>query len=124
MELFYFIVISIAVIILIVILTYIGIMMNKNVSVNVYPPISNTCPDTWQVDACGNCVIPTNGNNLGTFSLSVANSSNTPGLNVTSNSFNPTSISWSSGKGMTCGKRLWANTYNIQWDGVTNYNAC
>jgi len=121
---FYLIVISIALILLIVILTYIGILMTGNNSVAPYPPIANTCPDTWVVDNNGNCVIPTNGNNLGTFSASIADSSNTPGLVNGMALINPNDPAWSSGKGSVCAKNIWANTYNIQWDGISNYNSC
>jgi hypothetical protein len=124
MELFHFIVISIAAIILIVLLAYIGILMASNKSALVYPPISNSCPDKWKVDADGNCIIPQNGNNLGSYSASIANTTNTPGLISGSNLINPNDPAWSAGKGSICTKKGWANSYNIQWDGVTNYNSC
>jgi hypothetical protein len=123
MESFYIIVIIIASIFLVLLLGYIGVSLAKpGTSITTYPPINNTCPDLWVVDKNQNCVIPTNGNNLGTFSASVASSLNTPGLVGTT--INPNDPAWSTGSSAVCSKKLWANTYNIQWDGITNYNSC
>jgi len=124
MELFHFIVISVAVVILIVLLTYIGIIMASNQSDMSYPPINNSCPDKWEVDNDGNCKISEKGSNLGSYSASIANSTNTPGLITGKNLINPNDPAWAAGKGSICSKKDWANSYNIQWDGVTNYNSC
>lgn len=124
MELFYIIVASIAAILLILLLTYVGILLSYNQSTAPYPPVSNTCPDMWAVDSNGNCIIPTNGNNLGSYSASIANGTNTPGLVSGANLINPNDPAWASGKGSICSKQNWAKTYNIQWDGISNYNSC
>lgn len=124
MELFHFIVISVAVVILIVLLAYIGIIMSSNQSSGVYPPISNSCPDKWEVNADGNCKISQKGSNLGSYSASIADATNTPGLISGTHLINPNDPAWAAGKGTLCTKKDWANSYNIQWDGVTNYNSC
>ena len=66
MEWFYFITIAIAIILLIVVLTFIGTSMvgNKKGSNpdEVFPPIKNTCPDLWssEIDGDGKvwCKVP------------------------------------------------------------------
>ena len=61
MDRFFIIVLSIAVVLLILILTFIGLMM-KSTSTNnaVFPPVVNTCPDYWSVGMdTSSCAIPT-----------------------------------------------------------------
>jgi hypothetical protein len=127
---FFMIVISIASFLLIVSLTYIGIVLSRNASSTPYPPIANACPDGWGIDTNGNCIIPSNttssagSNNLGT----LATYNTIPGFASsgasTSGTFNPNDNGWASSGSTVCGKKLWANKYNIQWDGVSNYNGC
>lgn len=128
MEAFYLIVITIAIILLIVILTYIGVKMtNKSSNVSVYPPTTQKCPDYWvqSDDATNNiCVVPpTPGSNTGTFT-----NADTYGLGTLSNgskTINFSDAGWSNASGTTtCNQKKWANKHNIQWDGVSNYNAC
>ena len=85
MDNFYTIVIVIAIILLIGILTYIGMLMNDSSGSEVYPPSSTTCPDYWEIDSSGKCKIPgKSAKNRGTlFSEAgrlLAKSSTTPGL--------------------------------------------
>ena len=128
MDNFYIIVIVIAIILLIGVLTYIGMLMNESSGSEVYPPSSTTCPDYWEIDSDGKCKIPQSGakNRGALFSEAgrfLANSSTTPGLDSDiSIDFN--NDEWNKdGKGV-CAKKHWANTYGIVWDGVSNYNDC
>lgn len=119
---FYFIVSTIAVVILIIALVGIGIAFNTPNNAEVFPTIQNQCPDYWEIDGSNNhCVIP------GTGALNAPNktidSNSTPGLS--GNNIDFTDSGWSmGGNSSTCSKKKWANSYGIIWDGITNYNNC
>ena len=124
MDVFYTIVLSIATVILILILTYIGIQMsNKNTSAATFPPIANTCPDYWKVAVDGkSCEIPTSGKNSVTLTATQvpAGYSATPAPQI-----DFTNSGWSAGgKSALCSQKDWADSNKIVWDGVTNYNKC
>jgi len=127
MDLFKIIVVVVAVVMLIVILTLVAFLINStNHEGTVYPPTVTQCPDNWVVDGSSNCIIPTSGN-LGT--LTPDKYSTISGYFVNAITQKPTinfaDAAWSA-NGMTsqCNKRLWANTYNIVWDTISNYNQC
>ena len=126
MDTFYLIVLSIAVVLLIIILTIVGLMMRSNAQTEVFPPILNTCPDLWSIDGSGNCTI-VNDKNRGSYMVTNTYGANdAPGHVQGSNTINFEDPKWSGFKGKTaiCAKRDWANTYGITWDGVANYNSC
>lgn len=144
MDLFYVIVVSVAVALLIIILAYIGIQM-KTASASAsgeFPPIKQTCPDKWEAteqDKKVFCVIPKYQENS---MKNVGNLYNTdevvdqkiidatPGYTSTSSLGGKQMIDfnhngWSTfGVVSDCKKKEWANTYNIVWDGISNYNMC
>ena len=150
MEPFYLIVLGIAIIIFILVLTFIGLLMQTGKTNMVYPPISNTCPDYWNIDG-SNCVIPPgaasatamtgttaaiavgdyNGvGNTGRFNnlsnlIQKLNVPKSSGTVVGTTVFSPSDPAWTSG-GLTalCAQNKWANQNNILWDGVSNYNSC
>ena len=136
MEQFYVIVITIAIVLLILALTYIGVFLIGDDTTQVtFPPHSNQCPDYWEVNGDGHCIIPTNGINLGTATSptgfeklknigtvqnpnmvrDTAYTGIQPDLTNTNIPFENRTI---------CEKKQWANTFKIEWDGVTNYNKC
>lgn len=129
MEQFYVIVITIAIVLLILALTYIGVFLIGDDTTKVtFPPHSNQCPDYWEVNGDGSCEIQKNGINLGTKSDdsertyadkdefgSVDDSYPQPDVTNTSIPFENRTI---------CEKKRWANTFDVVWDGVTNYNKC
>ena len=148
MEFFYTIVLLIAVILLILILTYVGIKISgeKNGAALDFPPAQNTCPDNWKsrsiTDSNNNqsvyCEVPTeNMKNVGTILDSNA-SDNTKTNAQMSYGYNDTlfgdatngvidfnSPMWlAEGNSAECSKQLWANIYDIQWDGITNMAGC
>jgi len=149
MDYFYIIVPAIGIIILILLLTFIGILLRSQYNKSVFPPTSNTCPDGWSTTSSSKCIVPTastsNYQNTGVYpngdlydatgvygGLNPRYSNKNPPYLIHSSSssspgylLDPSSGSWSQ-KGLTtiCAKKAWANQYNILWDGVSNYNQC
>ncbi len=130
MDSFQKIVLAIATVILILILTIIGVMLTKYKNKVVYPPVANTCPDYWKISADGlSCSIPSSSAvNVGNIyksdgSLAIS-STDTYGYDSTNNTINFTDGGWSSSKSAVCAQKDWAGTYNLIWDGVSNYNSC
>ena len=137
MESFYLIVISIALLALIGILTYVGILMtyyrDKDTT---YPPVAGTCPDFWIVSDehpthCKLPTVPTDNSigikNVGSIYSGSAlelNASNTPGLNQQTKAIDFADAKWGMAGSAVCKKQAWANQYGLVWDGVTNYNSC
>jgi|Laugresbdmm110sn_2_1035109.scaffolds.fasta_scaffold211451_1 hypothetical protein len=116
MEAFYIITLTIAVTILILILTYVGIKMRNTKKNAVFPPQNYICPDNWSYNGSG-CVIPT------TTDQSKMNITNTPGYDGLSINFSDPG--WrSNGKTAICNQAAWAKHNNINWDGVSNYSGC
>lgn len=124
METFYLIVLGIAIVVLILILTFVGLLMQTGKKNLVYPPIANTCPDGWDIDG-SYCVIPATGspNMNGKSQLDLSGTFHA-GV-VTGARFDPNAAGWtSSGKTAICAQKAWATKNNILWDGVSNYNSC
>jgi hypothetical protein len=129
MDVFYVSVVSIAIILLIILLTLFGIKVNDNSNVTQsFPPAMTDCPDYWDMDSSGNCIIPSaDSKNTGKIykngSLAL-NSTDTPGINVAKNTISFNSDGWTGASSGICSKKTWAATNNIFWDGVSNYNKC
>jgi hypothetical protein len=121
MDYYYIIVSVVATIILVLILTYVGILITSTQKKATYPPSYNLCPDYWKSNGSGVCVMPTNGVNT-----TSPIKGNTYGYTEGSNSINFSDAGWSAGGtgDQRCGWQKWANLNEIQWDGVTNYNGC
>lgn len=128
MDIFYIIVLSVAVMLLILVLTYIGIKMvyNKNAAGNTFPPSYSPCPDYWKTDSNGRCVVPSAGaTNRGVGSASTGSYDFAPGYSSSPiQSIDFTAAGWTNNGSSICSKRTWANNNNIVWDGITNYNGC
>jgi hypothetical protein len=139
MDQFYFIVLTIALVFLILVLTFFGILMGRK-NMTVYPPTAANCPDGWSLASDGsNCRLPSIGSvNTGVVGAiygsngMVSNTfiSSTPGLSLATNSskIKFTDPAWSggiySGLNTTCAHKKWASQFGINWDGVSNYNSC
>lgn len=133
---FYTTVILIATIILILILTYLGLIMSGKFGSSLpFPPVQNNCPDYWEYDG-GYCQIPKiSSKNWGdlydaTGTLTKATTgapgynsqtgvNKTPGIN-----FNDKTWSATAGKGLVCAVKDWVKTHNVVFDTVSNYNKC
>lgn len=127
METFYLIVLSVAIILLIIILAYIGVYGMNEKSKSAFPPVKYDCPDYWQKNEEGKCVIPTSGPNMGAFNG--GDFSLPPGINNNNNNNNIDAIdfedpAWSASGSSRCAQKKWANDNGIVWDTVSNYNQC
>ena len=132
---FYITVLLIAILLLILILTYIGIIINNQGSDSQFPPLANTCPDYWVTDSSF-CYVPkTNEKNTGIIydekKKIKLNKKNTFGYNELKSGSNIipridfNAMDWTStGTSTICAKKQWANNYGIIWDGVSNFNKC
>jgi hypothetical protein len=135
MDSFQITVLVVATVLLIIIFTTIGILTRYATIEKVYPPIANNCPDYWE-SVNGNCLIPgSNSKNLGTIysgttinltgNVDATSGIYTPGYLSGSTAINFSDSGWDSlGKNSICAKKTWANTNEISWDGVSNYNSC
>ena len=103
------IVLTIAVILLIVALVFIGISLGQAKANEVWPPIVGECPDYW-VDLSGNGAMCINTHSLGTCNIPTADDKNSMDFSV-----NPFS-----GSDGTCAKYTWANGCGVTWDGITS----
>jgi len=136
MEMFYVIVLSIAIILLIIILAFIGVGLKNHggFAGSSWPPVEGTCPDYWTLDPkTNNCMIPnpdpTNPNmaprNTGSIYLG-------PNYNVIDPKFSTIrsisddkkSINFNDPYYGACNKQEWSKKWNIYWDGYSNYNGC
>lgn len=125
---FYSLTITIAIIILILALGFVGWTMSKSKDMAKFPELQNTCPDNWTINVNGHCVRPEQGNiNRGdNTSATPMNDKNTPGYTISGSviSFDPNHAGWSASKNAVCEKKKWASDYGISWDTVTNANYC
>ena len=134
MDIFYTSVLGVAAVLLILILTYIGIMLTVSTKKTAkYPPVANLCPDYWEVVKDGSgCVVPVKGGkNIGTLRDNAGGATGaltaTSGYKSISGSgaiIDFTDNGWAKSGTAICNKNTWAKTNNIVWDGVSNYNSC
>lgn len=143
MDLFYTIVIIVAIIFFVIILFMVGIAITTPANNINFPPTQNTCPDYWTAnpkcttkDCCpskSNACCSINSTNIG-------NATHNADLTYTFSSFlqpNGTNYSgntvidfgdskWQTNYSLTtkCALKKWANLNNIEWDGVSNFNGC
>lgn len=132
METFYLIVVSIALITLIIFLTLVGLLMRSIDSESVYPPTMNICPDYWTVGPDNSCIKPKqksfNDNsitlNTGKRNTLLSNPE-IPPYSINNNSFSTKNPLWTkNGETIECAQKSWANSNDILWDGISNYNMC
>ena len=117
---FYLLSLSIAIVILIICLVGIGILMQFQSSGVKFPLHPNNCPDLWTFSSNGNssykCISPDSTTNVGTLPNAPL-----PGGFANINNKYELSLDY---KKTTCEKKTYAKPNGINWDGVSNYNAC
>jgi hypothetical protein len=115
-ESFTYNVLLVSIIIFLIALIYVGLSIYFNWNyTEKEPPTVNACPDYWEIDSNGYCVMPTT-RNIGTLT------SGDPYLKA--NKINPNDRIWSKFGSPICAQRTWARSHNIEWEGVSNYNKC
>ena len=112
MEVFYIAVLTIATAILILILTSVGVLIRKSKTEAPWPPTAGKCPDFWTETSDGKCYHT--GLNKGI--ASTESDAAIKSVDVA------TAIDLKSKT--TCENRTWAIKYQVDWDGVSNYNKC
>jgi hypothetical protein len=118
MEGFQRTILSIAIVMLLLSLIFIGLSLRKSQMNQTWPPILSSCPDYW-TDLLGNGKSCLNVNNLG--AQTRACGYNTSG--TSNNTIDFTTATYS-GAGGACAKKKWATTCSIPnstvtWDGIT-----
>ena len=97
---------TVAIIILIIALCFIGIALYRAKYHSAYPPTLANCPDYW--DVSGNFCL--NNMNLGNSACNI--------------NMDFTKPNWNGQDGL-CNKYTWAKSCNLTWDGISdNVNAC
>lgn len=119
---FYSIVLIVAFIILLLTLVAVGIMLQNQDKNKAFPTQMSPCPDGWGVSDTGACVQPVGSTNTIDLSKDIDKTNwttaNDANGNVISGNFIPLDSA------TVCDKKAWANKYNVNWDGVSNYNSC
>jgi hypothetical protein len=141
MDSFYWIVLSIATLMLIVALAYVGWVMGQTKKGYNFPQFTTTCPDNWISTKVGDTVVcqrPATGKfNYGlaaTSNPTVDNDLTTYLTNTSSVGYiapsgadlyiNPNDPNWAKDGDAVCEKRAWARKYELKWDSVENANYC
>ena len=152
-EFYTYVAIGAAVILIIVLIAF-GVMMSELHTTDLFPPTYQTCPDMWEINASGGCVVPRGdtAKNRGLLTLSTSSPyvttssgdgslprdssesvSSKPLINAELTSGSSASLNLNDASIMNalypsksdrCSKKQWALNNGIVWDGVTNYNGC
>ena len=94
-------VLTVATVILIIYLCFIGIILYRQKNNYTYPPVIANCPDYWDISG-----------NLCRNSLNL-------GKSTCSNTMDFTTAQWSGSNNLSK-KYKWAKTCNLTWDGITD----
>jgi hypothetical protein len=103
------IVLTIAIVLLVISLIFIGLSINGSKKNRKFPPVVANCPDYFD--------------DKGTNSKSLCK--NTKSLGICSDKIPDFNTSEYIGQNGMCNKKKWAKSCNVTWDGITNnLNAC
>jgi hypothetical protein len=144
MDKFYSIVVIVAFVVLVIALIGLGVMLQKQDSKTVFPPVQNQCPDGWTPDKTDDATLgqgnhdvctmsTTEQKNVGTFNPGVVTAFDKKYLvQKNGNDITATTLDTINNKyvvrfnsaALPCDKKKWANAHGIIWDGISNYNQC
>jgi hypothetical protein len=119
---FYTTVLTIAVVVLILVLAFLGWTMSKQKETDNFPKLQTSCPDFWKIEKDGEknyCIQPEQ-DKVNSGSADANNDA--PGFE--NGKFDFANSGWSAGGNAVCAKKKWANSHGINWDTVTNANYC
>lgn len=103
------IIITIAIIVLLIMLVFIGMALSKGTYGETWPPVVGDCPDYW-VDMSGNGEACFNSKSLGRCNIPREGEQGTM-------NFNQSPFTGTDG---TCSKYKWATSCQVTWDGITS----
>ena len=127
---FYTLVVTIAVVILILVLAFLGWTMSKHKDKSANFPIQTTCPDYWEIEndiatKKAYCKQPPDSTYMNYGDAQASTSDSLPKDVFKDGKFDFTNSGWSSaGQNAVCAKKKWADMYKIKWDTVTNDTSC
>jgi hypothetical protein len=113
MDLFYKVVLTVAIIALIIVLIVVGVAVSNSSKTKVFPPTALKCPDYWTYDNTNGCTPGT---------INIGDNNLTSPVNFDDTAFRNDSTYV--GLSETCARKKWADTNGIIWDGISNYNSC
>ena len=131
MDYFYVVVLSIAVVLLILILTFIGLAFRSSKNSATWPPVAGSCPDYWDVDPTNQnyCIIPkwnststTPPRNVGTIYKS--DKTIDPKFNPPGYDSNNGRVNFNDSFYTNCYKKMMADKWGFYWDGYSNMEGC
>ena len=123
MDSFYIIVACVAIVLLILLLTVIGLMMSNQNKIDVYPPNKSQCPDYWIVNDDGRCIANDNTKVNGiTYNMN-DNIEKSLLKKIKVEKYGNQYYFDFSGN-TVCDNKKWANDHSIQWDGYSNAATC
>ena len=105
------VVLTIAIIILIIMLIFVGMSLSKLNKNEVWPPNIGACPDYWE-DISGNGSMCINSHSLGKCNLPTSQNLADSAMNFDKNPF--------LGANGICAKYKWATACGVTWDGITS----
>lgn len=108
---FYKLICIIALVLLILCLTAVGVALRTSSQEVLFPPNVSECPDFYIKNISGKCV-----NNKGLGDTTNSKCDNVD-FNITSYNFLNPGMGPTSGM---CAKKKWANDCEVNWDGITN----
>ncbi len=144
MDSFYWIVLTLASLVLIGTLAFIGWTMGNQKRGTKYPTITTTCPDNWKAVKSSEgkvyCQRPsateynrgnseldtyiTNTTAIGTTTFKGNGSAAGSGTGYTESLLDFDATTWGKSGNPTCAKQEWAKNHNVKWDSVENANYC
>lgn len=137
MDTFYLIVLSVATLILIILLAFLGWTMSNAKKGTKFPIITTSCPDNWQLDTSKKdssgkpiflCTRPASDKyNYGSAALTTYMGASTSIGYNSSDTMNFTDNVWNTDSKVpnpVCAKKAWAKKYSIAWDSIENANYC
>ena len=129
MQFFYTMVLFIAIVILILTLTLIGVSMYNQINAVVYPQYLSDCPDYWIKNEDGTCSVVVGNDSVNALSVKydytrdrkLGNIKVTEPCNL-QKKYNPHQLTYKFDfrNNGWCDNRKWAMTNDIFWDGMTN----
>lgn len=126
---FYLLVSGIALLILIIVLTTIGLLAKNSEYSGQFPPNAAQCPDYWQMDG-SMCIVPMHEKELNAGKQPYANPVGFEYIDHNGKKAIDFKDSvWTqdllpNDANNNCGLTAWANLNNILWDGVSNSSLC